>query len=100
MACRRTPSDLSRRPELVRRAGGSADHVDSGGHPLHEWAQVSPVVPDPVEQRRRVDRLLEAVGLAERQAGVAQQLDPRMVGGVAARRGLQLLTAYLEPALL
>ncbi len=41
-------------------------------------------------------QVLEAVGLAERHRLVAQQVDPGVVGGVAARRGLQLLAADLE----
>ena len=69
----------------------AATHSTSG-------RSAAPVVTDPLEQVRGVE-VLEAVGLPDRHRLVAQQVDARVVRGVAPRRGLQLLAADLEAGL-
>ena len=68
--------------------------------PCQDWLQRAPVGTDPVDQLGRVDELLEAVGLGHEELLVAQELDARVPGVVAAGSGLQRLATDLPTRLL
>src|SRR5438045_2338197 len=55
------------------------------GHPLDQWLERAPVLADRGHQLGGVDHLVEPVRPADRDRLVPQQLDPGVVGVVAAR---------------
>ena len=79
---------------------GDGQSTGTALQPGDERSQRPPVLAHPVDEAG-VDRVvLEAVGAPDEELLVAQQVDARVVGVVAARRGLELVAADLEAVLL